>query len=300
MLTIKNILCPVDRSPISRHALDYAIAVAAAYQSKLRVIEVIDLSLPPLPAGVQPALPAFEEMRQACLDELHAFLPSPDSGAVRLDVAIVEGPVVAGVLGEAERMRADLIVMGTHGRGGFEHLVLGSVTEKILRKATCPVLTVPPGLSRLRGGLSPFPSIVCAFDFSRTSAHALLYAWSLAQDTDGRLTVIHVVEWPFGEMAVGDVPKEIDALREGFELDARQQLHDALPPGALASGRLEEVVTCGKPSRSILRLAGDRAAALIVIGVHGRGAVSLAMFGSTTHRVIREARCPVLTVRSSE
>ena len=210
------------------------------------------------------------------------------------------GPVVREVLREAEQMPATLVVMGTHGRGGFERLMLGSVTEKVLRKARCPILTVPPGLPDLARGLPPFPSILCAFDFSRASSHALMYAWSLAQDTVGRLAVVHVVEWPFGNIQVGEVPKEIDGLRDGLALDARRQLHEAMPKGALPAGPIEEIVTCGKPSHEILRLARERSAALIVMGVQGRGAVSLAVFGSTTHRVIREAHRPVLTVRSTE
>lgn len=300
MMTIKNILCPVDLSPISRRALDYAMVLAAAYQARLRVLEVIDMSLPPTPPGAWLPQSLSVEMTQAYLDELKGFVPPPGSRGVVPEIHVVEGPIVKEVLSEARHVPADLIVMGTHGRGGFERLVLGSVTEKVLRKAGCPILTVPPGLPELSGGLAPFPSIVCAFDFSRASSHALMYAWSLARDTTGRLAVIHVVEWPFGDAHVGEVPLEIDALRGGLEVDARRQLHEALPKGALATGPIEEVVTCGKPSHEILRLARERSAALIVMGVYGRGAVDLALFGSTTHRVIREAHCPVLTVRSAE
>ena len=92
---------------------------------------------------------------------------------------------------------ADLIVMGTHGRGGFQHLVLGSVTERVLRRAVCPVLTVPPraqSTSRLT-----FRRLLCAIDFSESSMAALRFALSLAQESEARLTMLHVLEWPWEE-----------------------------------------------------------------------------------------------------
>ena len=300
MLTIKNILCPVDLSPTSRRALEYATALSAAYQATLRVVEVIDSSMPPIPRGTWLPQPLSADMRQAYLDELRDFIAPAAGRGPGPDAQIVEGVVVTEVLREAERLPANLVVMGTHGRGGFERLVLGSVTEKVLRKAKCPILTVPAGLPPLSGGLTPFPSIICAFDFSRASTHALMYAWSLARDTTGRLTVLHVVEWPQGDAHVGEAPLDVEALPGGLGFDVRRQLHEAMPKGELATGPIEEVVACGKPSLEILRLASEHPTGLIVLGVHGRGVVDLALFGSTTHRVIREARCPVLTVRSPD
>ena len=85
-------------------------------------------------------------------------------------------------------------MIGTHGAGGFEHLVLGSAAEKVLRKATCPVLTVPPH-ARATSKL-PFKRILCPVDFSDSSRAALDFAFSLAQEGDAELTILHVFEWP--------------------------------------------------------------------------------------------------------
>ena len=100
-------------------------------------------------------------------------------------------------------MAADLVVMGTHGRSGFERLVLGSVTERVLRKSACPVLTVPKGIPDVATPPVLFNRIVCAVDFSDCSMHALNYAMSLAQEADAHLTVVHVIELP------PDVPREV-------------------------------------------------------------------------------------------
>jgi nucleotide-binding universal stress UspA family protein len=94
--------------------------------------------------------------------------------------------------GQAVGSHIRLIVMGTHGTSGFQHLVLGSVTERVLRKAACPVLTVPPrahATSRI-----PFSRLLCAIDFSESSLVALQFALSLAEESDARLTMLHVLE----------------------------------------------------------------------------------------------------------
>ena len=97
-----------------------------------------------------------------------------------------------------------LIVIGTHGAGGFEHLVLGSVTEKVLRRATCPVLTVPPR-ARTTAKL-PFKRILCPLDFSESSLAALDFAFSLAQQGDAELTILHVFEWPAEDESLATRP----------------------------------------------------------------------------------------------
>jgi len=201
-------------------------------------------------------------------------------------------------------MKAELLVMGTHGRSGFERFLLGSVTEKVLRKASCPVLTVP----RRHPDAVPatpvlFKQILCPVDFSDCSMQALNYAMSLAQEADAHLTVLHVMAH---EMAVTDDAYSAILLndREGLadfrerrEADARQRLKQAVPETVAAYCSVETMVSSGKPSREILRIAAERQSDLIVVGVHGRGAADLMFFGSTTNHVVREATCPVLTVR---
>jgi nucleotide-binding universal stress UspA family protein len=213
---------------------------------------------------------------------------------------VYEGRVVAEILERARAWPADLLVMGTHGRGGFERWVLGSVTEKVLRKAPCPVLTVPPPASGLHpSGAVLYRAIVCPVDFSDASLAALRHALKLAEESAAEITVLHVIEWlvedePGARIAGFDVPE----FRRYLEQDAREKLKGTVPEEARDWCRPREEVVGGRPWREILRVADERQADLVVMGVRGRHPVDIALFGSTTHHVVRGARCPVLVVHA--
>ena len=194
-------------------------------------------------------------------------------------------------------MPADLVVMGTHGRGGFERIVLGSVTEKVLRKLTCPVLTVPPHAGKTPTVPGPFTSILCATDFSNASLHALEYAMSLAQEAGSTLTVVFSLQWELEDEAELQAPV-VSEYRLMREADSQKRLDALVPKSVRDVCKVETVMATGKASREITRIADNVMADLIVMGVHGRGVVDLTLFGSTTHYVIRHAHCPVLTVRA--
>lgn len=293
-MTFQSILCPVDLSDLSRRALAYAVALGRSSGGKVKVLEVIEIAQPPLPGKAWSALALTAERRAEYLVDLERFVEPVQPDPAALDVRLLEGQVVQAILAEAET--ADLVVMGTHGRGGFERFVLGSVTEKVLRKAKCPVLAVPPGDQTVPEG-EPFGTIVCALDFSSSSPAAIQYARDLGRP-DGQLILVHVVAWPFGDSDLGPVPPAIDELRRSLEGTGREQLHDVVS-GIRESGlRLKEVVICGKASREILRCAREHSADLIVMGAHGRDGVSLGWLGSTTHQVIHGAPCPILAVRA--
>jgi nucleotide-binding universal stress UspA family protein len=298
MMTLEAILCPVDLSEISRGALGYAIALASQYSARLRVLEVV--SNPSLPPAVTPSAVAglTLEMRKTLLEEIERLVEPALASGVPTDVRLEEGYVVAKILEAAGSLPSDLIVMGTHGRTGFDRLVLGSVTEKVLRKAECPVLTVPP-LSRHAVDVPlGFHAILCAVDFSEPAAKGVEYAVSLAGLAAARLVLISVLDWPVNEMAsAGTGLSTLEPFRREWEAHAAAELRQAVTKAAHGTIPAEEVVAVGKPSREILRAAAEIGADLIVMGVHGRGALERAMLGSTTHQVIRHATCPVLTVR---
>jgi nucleotide-binding universal stress UspA family protein len=236
---------------------------------------------------------------------MKGFIETESAPGVPMEPLIREGDPVSEILSQATDMKADLLVMGTHGRSGFERLLLGSVTEKILRKASCPVLTVP----RRHPDVVPaspvlFKQILCPVDFSDCSMQALNYAMSLAQEADGHLTVVHVMgDDPevspdaYGAISINDL-ESLAGFRRRREDDARRRLSEAVPEAVATYCSVETMVSSGgKPSREILRIATERQTDLIVIGVQGRGAADLIFFGSTTNHVVREATCPVLTVR---
>jgi nucleotide-binding universal stress UspA family protein len=200
-------------------------------------------------------------------------------------------------------MPADLIVMGTHGRSGFERLLLGSITEKVLRKAECPVLSVPTHVpDAVPAPPALFKSIVCAIDYSDCSMHALEYATSLAHEADAQLTVVHVIELPPGvprdaHETVGGGPRSLREYVALAEEDRRARLSEAISESMRTYCTVGTVLAAGKPYQEILRVSEAQQADLLVIGIHGRGPVDRLLFGSTAQHLVRQASCPVLTLR---
>jgi nucleotide-binding universal stress UspA family protein len=203
---------------------------------------------------------------------------------------------VGTILSLAAESATDLVVLGTHGRSGFERLMLGSVTEKVVRKASCPVLTVP---RRAEGAPehAPFGRILCGVDFSEASRRAVDYGLSLAQEAKARVTLLHVVEWLPDESFSKYPQFDVDHFRRTLLTDARVKLEQLVPEDARNWCEPDTKLVCGKPYQEILRVASEERSDLIVLGVHGRGAIDRMLFGSTTQAIVRQAACPVLTIR---
>jgi nucleotide-binding universal stress UspA family protein len=305
MIEIRQILCPIDFSGHSRRALDHAIAIARWYEAKVTALYVFS----PAPvAAFGPGPVVFEPIVLTALDrdqllaDTKAFAEAEGAPGITIDVAVREGNTAGEILEQAASMNADLLVIGTHGRSGVERLVLGSVAEKVLRKATCPVLTVPThSPDAVPVGPILYKRILCPVDFSDASLNALKYATSMAQEADGQLTVLHVVAHEFenaDDMAsiVSDAGMTIDSFVKQREEALRRRLQEAVAT-APEFCSVESLMTHGKPWRDVLRIATERRSDLIVMGVQGRGAADLLFFGSTTQHVVREALCPVLTLR---
>ena len=185
MIQILHVLCPVDFSDVSRRALDHAIAVARWYGAHLSVTYVHHA---PLAALALTSLPMSATMEGAFLSsgdrerwkrQLEAFMPARAATTVPVDLYVAEGNAASKIIEQAES--ADMLVIGTHGRSGYEHALLGSVAEKVVRRASCPVLTIPPAAAGAPAVPALFNHIVAAVDSSRTSLHALAYAVSLAR-----------------------------------------------------------------------------------------------------------------------
>jgi nucleotide-binding universal stress UspA family protein len=186
-------------------------------------------------------------------------------------------------------------VIGSHGRGGVQRLLLGSFAEKVLRLATCPVLTVRRGVTLARRRRAPFETILCPTDFSAAANKAVTYAKRLAHQADAKLILMSAVEWPFGEAGMSGAVAE---LRKNIESHASDALTRLLPRPASKGPRAQAIVAIGKASAAILKVARAQSVDLIVMGVSGRGALDVALLGSTTHHVIRQGKWPVLTVRT--
>jgi nucleotide-binding universal stress UspA family protein len=281
-MRLTHILCPTDYSQPAASALDHAIAVAGWYQARVTVLHVC--------AG-----PPGDSDRAQLLREV-AAASDPVRVSTPVDVALADGDPARSIVREAERLPADLVVMGTHGTGGFKRLILGSVTEKVLRQAPVPVLTVPPTASTTNANL-PFRRVLCGVDFSACSVSALDYAGSLAVESGAGLIAVHVLEWPWDEPpapSFDELPAAEAAALRAYrcrrEQEARRRLAALAPPNA------ECRIVHGKAYAAVLRAADEERADLIVLGVGGRSGADRALFGSTTNQIVRRAACPVLTV----
>ncbi len=299
-VNIATILCPIDFSEFSRHALNHAAALSRWYSARLTVLHVIEIPLVPLDAlaGASGTFtPPLNLDRDKVADEVREFARSaigtPD---VSLDVVVTFGLPVLDIQQRAEQIHADVVVMGTHGRSGFQRFMLGSVTERLLRTLAVPVLVVPPPVTKPEN--IGYATILCPIDFSDESRRALDYALSLAQEANARIIVLHVLE-----ALLDEVPQRIrnvnvlEYVRE-LEEDALARLIAAVPDEARTWAQPVERVTKGRAYREILATAEAEHVELIVMGVRGRGAVDRWLFGSTTEHVIRQAHCPVLTLHA--
>lgn len=288
-MTIGRILCPVDFSQTSAHAVDYAVVLACHYKARLTALHVVG-----------PAEPWSDELSvEDRRREVSAFLAPAEAKHVPLDVIVEAGQPARHILDCAASLPADLIVMGTHGKSGFEHLMLGSVTEKVLRKARRPVLTVPPRADA--APRVPFERVLCAVDCSDASLTAVEAALSLSKESGACLTLLHVLEWPWDEPPAPtfeDLPAAQGAalaeFRRYLEQSAGKRLRSLIPESA--QGVTTRLMS-GKPYAQILAVAAEERSDVIVIGVRRRPAIDMALFGSTANQLVRRATCPVLTLR---
>jgi len=293
---IQRILYPTDFSDASRRALEYALAVAAWYEAALTALHVVPETMAPGNELAYLGNPMLRDpvAQEAALCELSAVVAPARKLGLHTETALREGKPPAEIVTVAGELPADLVVMGTHGRAGIPRWVLGSVAETVLRRVQCPVLTVPAHAPEHPGALF-FKTILCATDFSPASAAAVGYAVSLAVEAEARLTLAHVLDPE--KLRGAEHHHDRDGRRLDFERAARSMLRSQLqkhPPDGFSS---ETAVAWGAPASEILKLASARNAGLIVMGVHGRSLLDLMAFGSVTHDVVREAACPVLTVR---
>jgi nucleotide-binding universal stress UspA family protein len=194
------------------------------------------------------------------------------------------------ILAFAEAKAVNLIVMGTHGLRGLDHLTLGSVTEKVLRKAPCPVLAVrKPAHDLVTSGEGPdliqLHRILYCTDFSDSSEQAWDYAVSLAEEYSAELTLLHVLEDITSSSDIeNETAKALERLEKRISLEARK------------NGMTQAAVRIGKAYQQIIEFALESRSDLVIMGVRGRHALDLAVFGSTTYRVVQLGPCPVLVV----
>jgi nucleotide-binding universal stress UspA family protein len=290
MLKFSKILCPVDFSEYSSKAYDYAYSLARHYDARLFVQHVTEATVDVYRGFAVPELIAQtrEQQMAALVAEMREFVEKRPPHQVEVETVIQFGSPADSILAFAEAQEVDLIAMGTHGRRGLDRLVLGSTLERTLRKAQCAVLAVHQPVRDFVSPASPgepvqLRRILWCTDFSENSPRALEFALSLALEYHAEITLLHVLE------TGGGAEQERHAMR---------LLEDVVPSEARTWAKPVPLVLTGEPYQRITEHADQAQIDLIVMGVRGRNILNVAVFGSTTYRVIQLGPCPVLTVRS--
>jgi nucleotide-binding universal stress UspA family protein len=294
MLRIECIVCPVDFSEYSSRAYDYAYSLAKHYGSKLfleHVVQPFAMAYPNYSFPDSMAQDVFSSLIADAEKRLTELVSTHSWDAFKPECTVERGMVPDAILSFAEERSADLIVMGAHGRRGLDRLTMGSATEKVLRRAHCPVLAVrKPVHDFVTPGEKQDPvhlrKILFCTDFSDNSGRAADYAFSLAMEYNAEITLLHVAE---------DLGYSADL--QAVTRESMRALEKSVPPEARDWCRVKCTVRIGKPYQEIVQLALEAQSDVVIVGVRGRSTLDLALFGSTSHRVIQLGTCPVLSVR---
>lgn len=145
MIVLKNILVPTDFSEASESALRYGVALAEAFSATLHVLHVLEepVVTAMAPEAYAMSLPGLlDELEKRAQDRLDGLLTAEQRAKYRAKLVSERGSPFVEIVRYAKTNDIDLLVMGTHGRGAIAHMLMGSVAEKVVRKAPCPVLTV--------------------------------------------------------------------------------------------------------------------------------------------------------------
>jgi nucleotide-binding universal stress UspA family protein len=243
--------------------------------------------------GVTPAA-----ARDLVAAELRRAVLSVDAAGINPAIVLEPGRADQLIALRAGEHPSDLLVMGTHGRSGFNRLLLGSVTEKVLRTVRCPVLTVPPAAAAMTAKAVAFKRILCAMDYSPSALMALRYALELGRQAGGCVIVLYALEYMDPEEPCEHIGFDIRSRRQHFIDHARARLHAQLAGEPTTWCEIEEVVAIDRAYKAILQQATSSNADLIVMGAQGTSGMELMLYGSNTQHVLRAASCPVLTVHA--
>jgi nucleotide-binding universal stress UspA family protein len=293
-------LLATDGSQGSATAEAYGCALAQSWGASLTVMSVLEF-----PPGMNPDYAVNRLYLGELLKKATARLTDVKSRAAGRGLAvhthIVTGIPSEEVVSYARAEETELIVVGTRGKTGLEHVLLGSTAERIVRMAPCPVLTVPTAGARLEGSSSTEPPnstpkrMLVPVDFSDCSLDAVEYGALIAQRSNASMTLVHVLE----PVSYGlDFTFPHPAKRESIKMALTKRISDlasALTSSGISSDFL---ILGGLPADSILDAAMAPGVDVIVMGTHGRRGLSHALFGSVAESVLRRSLCPVLTVRS--
>jgi nucleotide-binding universal stress UspA family protein len=294
--TIGRILLATDFSPWARRAEEYASSLASSWHAHLTVMSVLEF-----PPGLNPDYPVnqqylTERMREAS-GQLAEYKQRVARRGIDVSTRIATGLPSEEVIAAARGEESDLIVLGTRGKSGLAHVLLGSTAERVIRMAPCPVFAVhmeKDDESAAQAGLK-LERILVPVDFSDCSLDAVEYAALVARQAKASVELLHVLEpVSYGlDFTLGHAEE-----RERKRGRLSKQLEELSAALSIAGIPTNSHLRGGLPGDSILDESRTLPSDLIVMGTHGRRGISHVLNGSVAEAVLRRAHCPVLTVRS--
>lgn len=301
-VTFQNILIATDFSKASQAAVKYGAGLAREHGAKLHVLNVV----PPVARLAVPLDSLPQELDQAIAEshlQLQKLAASELTGVSEHEELVSRGHVLQVVNEMVADRRIDLLVIGTRGRSAGAQLLLGSVAEELFRYVTCPVLTVGPSIQVERD--PKFQRVVFATDFGPASADALPYAIDLARQGHGELIALHVVA-PAPASAVGPFwhfADEVIEAQKTLTALAYRKLDFLLPANLDIGCKVTKLVACHFITEAILKTCYEEKADVMVMGVNQASSMMAAVGKAhipwtTAHEIVRNATCPVLTVRA--
>jgi nucleotide-binding universal stress UspA family protein len=283
VVSLDSILFATDFSPSAETARLYVRALAARYQSQVRLMHVVDLGAAFKAPDAGLSIDIFCRSGEESLARLGSELTSKK---IRVETILCEGTDPATQILQAARERStDLLVIGTRGHKGLARLVLGSTAEELIHQARCPILAIGPSVPVPKQPIN-FQRIVYATDFSPEAAKACVFALSFAQDFGAHLYLCHVL--PEGNHQMND-----QELNDRFT----SALRNLVPDVAREWCEPECVLEHGVAADGILLLAQRLKADLIVLGTPKTSHWFDNFKTGVAFQVISSSTCPVLTIR---
>ena len=288
VVSLQNILVATDFSPCSQIALHCAAVLARQAKGRVFLAHVLPCApMSPIPMDAGPAFPVT--IGQDPRFRMKQLVSAPEMAGIEHETLLGQGDLWLVLQGMIEEHHIELVVIGTHGREGLKKVVLGSVAEEVFRRAPCPVVTVGPHVAPECIEQGRLRRVLFATDLLPSSLHALPYVTMLAQQHQASLTLLHALA-----SAVPGMEFDATVPIERQVAEARAELRQVVPAGSNA----DVVVEVGIPSEIIVRVAHAQNASLIVTGLHSQSVFAATHLPWTTaHRVVRDAHCPVMTVK---
>lgn len=299
-----KILCPVYFDETSPAALEYARYFAQQSNGVVYLLHVVPTDeLHLLRAVYRPERGGGADTvwaEKVSREKLQELARTHLTGVRQEIILRFNSDPAGGILDAEKDIAPDLIVMGTHGRTGIAHLILGSVAEKVARESRHPLLTTHR--QDALAGTKPFQKILVPVDIAEQSAPTLAFARRIAEASEGTVYPLHIVPTDETDLLLRDVYQAREGARANAvtaEKVARQKL-ETLAREQLGGVRYQtELHVSGDPARTILEVERAIGADLLVMATHGFHGVFHLLLGSLTEKMMRESSCPVLSLRQA-